>query len=298
MGDPASPAVASSIIAPMVTSNASDQVDYLLLGHVTKDLAPDGARLGGAVAYSGLTAHALGMHVGVVTAAGADLPLDPLGSLHLHCLPSPDSTTFENTYVDGVRHQRVTATARRLAPGDVPPAWAGAAFVHLAPIADELPLDAAAAFPSSRLVCTPQGWLRHWDASGRVAHHPWERILPALQGVQAAVLGWEDVGHDAEAAHQLAKVVPVLVFTAGASGADLFFSGQSAHLDAPAARQVDPTGAGDIFAAAFFVGLLRGEAPMISARRAARIAAQSVEAVGLRGVPSPMDLAALEPTRS
>jgi len=278
----------------MSSPDSSENVEYLLLGHVSRDLTPDGPRLGGAVAYSGLTARALGLTVGVVTAAGTDIGLDPLAGLRLHCLPSSETTTFENVYWEGTRRQRVTATASPLSPSDVPPAWAGAGCVHLAPVADELPLDAGKAFPDARLFCTPQGWLRRWDAEGHVHAHPWQRVIPALEGVHAAVLGWEDIAYDTQAAQALAGLVSILVFTAGASGADLFFDGRTLHIDAKPARQLDPTGAGDIFAAAFFVGLLHGATPLSAARRAAAIAAHSVEAVGLDGVPSARQLAALE----
>ena len=53
-------------------------VDYLVIGHVAHDLAPDGPRVGGTVAYSALTARALGMKVGIVTAVGPETPLDVL----------------------------------------------------------------------------------------------------------------------------------------------------------------------------------------------------------------------------
>jgi sugar/nucleoside kinase (ribokinase family) len=278
----------------MSSPESSENVQYLLLGHVSRDIAPDGPRLGGAVAYSGLTARALGMTVGVVTAAGTDIALAPLAGLQLHCLPSAETTTFENVYVEGTRRQRVIATASPLSPGDVPPGWLGAACVHLAPIADELPLDAGKAFPEARLFCTPQGWLRRWDAEGHVFPHAWQRLLPALLGVEATVLGWEDVDHDVDAVRALAGMVPILVLTAGPSGADLFCEGRSTHIEAPQARQVDPTGAGDVFAAAFFVGLLRREPPLAAAQRAAAIAARSVEAVGLDGVPSASQLATFE----
>ncbi len=44
-----------------------DPVDYLVIGHIARDLTPSGPRLGGTVAYSGLTARALGLRVGIVT---------------------------------------------------------------------------------------------------------------------------------------------------------------------------------------------------------------------------------------
>jgi sugar/nucleoside kinase (ribokinase family) len=50
--------------------------------------------------------------------------------------------------------------------------------------------------------------------------------------------------------------------------------------------EVDPTGAGDVFAAAFFVRLLNTRDPWEAARFANRMAAISVTRPGVAGVPS------------
>ncbi len=269
-------------------------VDYLLLGHITKDLTPEGHRLGGTVAYSGRLAQAMGLQVGVVSAAASDIDLSPLDGLCLHVVLSPETTTFENSHVAGMRRQRIHARARPLEAGDVPERWRLARLVHMAPVADELPLDLAKKFPSAAVFATPQGWLRQWDKDGYVTHHPWYRLLPALAGVRAAVLGWEDIAWEAQAAQALAEALPILVLTSGASGADLFRAGKRIHIDAPPAQEVDPTGAGDVFAAAFFIGLGHGDDCLVAARRAARVAAISVTAPGLAGIPSPDQLASLQ----
>lgn len=52
------------------------------------------------------------------------------------------------------------------------------------------------------------------------------------------------------------------------------------------AREVDPTGAGDVFAAAFLVSLRRREAVATAARFAAAAAAISVEGFGLGAIPT------------
>ena len=43
--------------------------DYLVIGHVSKDLLPngEGARAGGTATYSALTAQKLGLQAGVIT---------------------------------------------------------------------------------------------------------------------------------------------------------------------------------------------------------------------------------------
>jgi len=84
-------------------------IDYLLIGHVTQDLTPQDAVLGGTAAFAGLTAHTLGMRVGIVTAAAADTDLRPLNNLQVHCLRSEVTSTFQNTYGPQGRVQTILA---------------------------------------------------------------------------------------------------------------------------------------------------------------------------------------------
>jgi len=71
-----------------------EPVDYLVIGHVAHDLTPDGFRLGGTAAYSALTAQALGLRVGIVTASGPETSLAALNDIPTLALESPSSTTF------------------------------------------------------------------------------------------------------------------------------------------------------------------------------------------------------------
>ena len=58
------------------------------------------------------------------------------------------------------------------------------------------------------------------------------------------------------------------------------------QFSAPPQREVDPTGAGDIFAAAFFINLYETDDPWASARFANQVAALSVTRRGLASVPT------------
>src|SRR5688572_31053678 len=83
--------------------------DYLVIGHVTKDVTPDGGYvLGGTVSFSSLTAQRLGRRAAVLTRCER-LPdlreyLETQG-VALHRVPADVTTTFENVYKDGHRTQ-------------------------------------------------------------------------------------------------------------------------------------------------------------------------------------------------
>jgi sugar/nucleoside kinase (ribokinase family) len=263
--------------------------DLILVGHLARDLTPGGERLGGTAAYAGLTAHALGRRVGLLTAADPGLDLSPLAGLTIHVVPSTRSTTFENRYTAAGRQQILHARAVPLRVEDVPPAWRDVKHVHLAPIANEIDPAMLAAFPGSRVYLTPQGWLRRWDAEGVVRLESWEALLPFLAGASALVLSLEDLGGDEGAIDPLARHCPIVAVTRGARGATVAAQGQVHHLPAPAMVELDPTGAGDVFAAAFFVSLAAGMDAWEAGRRANLLASHSVGGVGLGGVPAPVD---------
>ena len=69
---------------------------------------------------------------------------------------------------------------------------------------------------------------------------------------------------------------PVVCTTLGAAGARL----GSERIPAPEVEEVDPTGAGDTFAAAFVVATMGGAEPLEAARSAVSIAAEAVRHLG------------------
>jgi sugar/nucleoside kinase (ribokinase family) len=73
-----------------------------------------------------------------------------------------------------------------------------------------------------------------------------------------------------------------MVLTAGAEGCTVFMAGESRHIPAPGVIEVEATGAGDVFAAAFLVRLWQTAGnPWEAARFANELAAQSVTQRGL-----------------
>jgi hypothetical protein len=73
---------------------------------------------------------------------------------------------------------------------------------------------------------------------------------------------------------------PLVCTTLGPRGARVQWDGASELVAAPEANEVDPTGAGDTFAAAFAVATLNGAEPVEAARAAAILAASAVEHLG------------------
>lgn len=267
-------------------------IDYLVVGHIAADLTPAGPALGGTAAYAGLTASALGLRVGALTSVSPDLDLAPLAALDLEIVPSPQSTTFENRYGPEGRAQFLHARAAGLEPRHVPPEWRSPRIAHLGPIAGEVDPAMGGLFAGSLLGLTPQGWMRSWDGAGRVTPGKWSGNERLLGAAAAVVLSTEDVGGDEHEIESLAHACRLLVVTDGPKGARVFWNRDQRRVPAPAVSEVDPTGSGDVFAAAFFIRLYQTRDPWESARYANLLASASVSRRGIAGAPTPQEVEA------
>lgn len=270
----------------MLTTTHLQPVDYLVIGHVSQDLTPNGTMLGGTASYSSLTARTLGLRVGILTSHAPGVNLSELDGIQIVNIPAEASTTFENVITPQGRVQHLYHVASKLDLWAVPEVWRRTPIVHLGPIAQETEPALARAFPDSLLGLTPQGWLRTWDADGRVFPTEWPEASFVLGYAGAAVISVEDVQGDESRIEEMAAAVRILAVTEGANGARLYWNGDVRRFRPPTFTEVDPVGAGDIFAAGFFHRLHTTRDPWEAARFATHLAAYSVTRRGLKGIPT------------
>lgn len=262
-------------------------LDYLIIGHVARDITPDGWTWGGTAYYAAITAQRLGARVGVVTAAAeADALRAALPDIDLHIVPTERTTTFENRYRGDERDQILHHAAPPLTLADIPDAWRSTRLIHIAPIAQEIAPEVLTELADSFLGVTPQGFLRDWDAAGRVAYRPLPDDDTRFGTVDVLVFSAEDVGHDLAAMQSLIKTVPLAVVTQAADGVSVYHQGQVYPMPSRAATVVDPTGAGDVFAAAYFLDLYQHHHPLEAAAFANVVASFAIEAQGTAGIPT------------
>ena len=279
-------------------------IDFLAIGNLTRDTTPQGFRLGGTVSFAAFTARRLGWRPGVLTRASLDgletdgrpgragmrrttgLPDTPLAGVPVHLMPSPVTTTFTNIYTESGRTQVIEAVADPVTPDGLPPEWAETPVVLLGSIAREIPPSWADMFPASLLGIAPQGHMRRWDAAGHVVPDRWENAGPLLRRADAVILSREDVGGDDAYIAELAAQTRLLIVTDGWHGATVYKNGEATRIPARAAREVDPTGAGDVFAASFLLRLAETGDPLIAARFANVVASLSIEAPGMDAIPT------------
>jgi sugar/nucleoside kinase (ribokinase family) len=265
--------------------------DFVAIGHVTLDRFGDEVRPGGAALYSAVTAHRLGLSAGILTSHAADYPLEAIPSrIEVVTLEAPATTVFEYDAVSGDRQQKLVSTARPLAVRDLPDDWREAPLALLAPVAQEVDLRLSAAFEDGSVGAAAQGWLRALDDERRIVTQPWGGAREVLNRVLALFVSAEDLrGHESQLTEWVQRV-PVAVVTAGAAGALLYVNGDRYEVRPRRTREVDPTGAGDVFAAAFLVHYQRHPDPWDAAEAATCAASLSVEGEGWSTVPDAAQL--------
>jgi len=289
------------------------------VGNPTIDLDDDGRRaVGGTVVYSALQAARLGLPALVVgRAAPADLAT--IGAacadeVRLALRPARATTVFHNSRLTEPRRQYLrerggvldvrTDLARAAAivagqdpdaPGPAGPGGRGGpvgpvgpvgvrrqrGILHIAPVARETPATEIVERWEADLVgLTPQGLIRHWDATGAVHLTPLDDSPRLGHAVDVLVTARAELPYLAGLVDVALNAGRIVVVTAGARGCEVWRRGGVDTFPAfPCPSLVDDTGAGDVFTAALLVELYHGR-PLASAVAFAAVAA----ALSLRGI--------------
>ncbi len=268
--------------------NRSLHFDYTTVGHVTIDVLDDGSRrAGGTAFYSAVQAARLGRRTLIVT-RGRPSEIEALlgryrEELELRVLPSARTTTLRTRGSGSARSQSVLA-------------WAGpidaeieldTSILHLAPVARESPSHWRG---RARFVgLTPQGLAREWGDGGAQVRpaRPAPDAAAVAGRCDAVVVNEHERASCAELLAQAAAAGAVVAVTAGAHPTAILEPGRPAlALDVPALEQpVEDLGAGDVFAAAFFIALDDGRstsdaAGFANAAAAVRMSGAGADAIG------------------
>ncbi len=250
-----------------------DSPRVLIAGSITRDtnFVDDEAHAawGGTVLYATRTYHDLGAICRVVTSAAEPIAKHFPNGVELIVSASPVTTTFENTYrADQSRTQRAPHLAPPL-PFDAS-LLDGIDFVHLGPLhPDDL---APEWYGIEQTPCglDVQGLCRR-VVDGEVvadASRQTREIVARMRWLKASVKEWSLLDDPPIADVELA-------LTRGIEGGEVRIGKErSIWRPQPAIAHCDPTGAGDVFFAAYLAHRHRANEPAKAARLAARFTSE------------------------
>jgi sugar/nucleoside kinase (ribokinase family) len=281
-----------------------DAYDVAVVGHFSIDsiiipsqLAPV-KTLGGAVAYTSLTAQQLGCNVVVLSKVGDDFPqvyMRRLKRWGIDCsrvrrLESAQTTSFMLTYDEQLSNRsiKIVAIAPPLTTTDV----AGAPeskVIHIAPIANEVTNEVAEQLrkKARTLSLDPQGLLRVFDSQGQVMLRPTHnmKILEMVDVYKSSIeeilvlTGKPDIASAIGVVHSFG--VKLVLVTLSQEGVLLSTGEGMYRIPAyPNRRVVDPTGAGDVFIGGFIAEYIHKKDPVWCSCVGAAAASVALEHVG------------------
>ena len=104
-----------------------------------------------------------------------------------------------------------------------------------------------------------------------------------------------DIGFDQSLIDPLRSLFPLLILTKGNAGAEIYWQEKTIPIPVEPKMEVDPTGAGDIFATAFMINYaLKGKKLIESAQVASALAAISVTRSGIEGIPTEAEIQSIQ----
>lgn len=267
-------------------------VDYLAVGHVTLDRQEDGATLpGGTALYGAVQAARLGLRVALVTSGQSTevaAALRPFrAGVDVLVLPAPATTTFANRGIGSARRQSVHAWAGPIDLSSASGQFERARIIHLGPVAQEIPIDSIPPIPAGTLLgVTPQGWLRAWGPDGAVRRVKLELPREFVARIDALILSESEQREATDVIAGVRASGGIVIVTLGERGCLVETASDRWHVPTDPVDVVDDTGAGDVFAATFFVARSEGRDPRAAAAYANVAAGLSIGGPGASHVPT------------
>jgi len=256
-----------------------------LVGSLSRDLV-DGrpARPGGAVYYAAKALRLLGRRAEVLTkCAASDRAL--LRSLVAFGLPvtwsaARETTSFAFSYEGDQRQMTVAAVGDPWRPEEIEGALAGVRWLHVgALLRSDFPPDTLAELARGRklsldahaLVRSPEVGPLKLDADFDSSLLQYVQILKLSQEEAEALLG------EVNETTISTLGVPEVVVTLGHAGSIVFAGGKFEQIQARPLGGIDPTGAGDSFAAAYLAARSTAHTPVGAAQRASTLVTGMLE---------------------
>ncbi len=270
---------------------------FVAIGNVAIDKGlQDRSISGGPVLYSSLLAAKLGLESIAITTFGEDF-LSVMPDWHtvsVHSRTCPETTTFSLTYTsDGTRELFLKKEGGIIETDMLLPEIRDADVIFLCPLAHEIspeliPFITKENNGNGLIVVGPQGWLRSWEqGGGKVSLQPWKEAKAILQYADILVISEEDVQDNQKLVEEYRVAIKgIMVVTQGPKGATAYQGREVFSQPAYPVAVVDPTGAGDIFAAAFAISWRETSSVEKALRFANAAASLAIEAVGTSGIPT------------
>lgn len=252
-------------------------IDIITMGHIMKEmiLFPNytvGPILGGASAYSSVVASILGLKVGIVSKIGKDMPLELLEPLY------KSGVYIEGLKIEGkhsrishlIYHNNGTKTMKYIKKGrpivfsDIPDYFINAKIIYICPQEKEISLKTIKKiFSKNKKIGAELGGFggAHWSHHSKRDLNYIKKFLPYFNIVKLSkedsMFLFKELNEEKIVKTILSYGVEICILTLAEKGAIIAKDSEIFIIPSLTKNPVDFTGAGDCFAASFFVNFLQ-----------------------------------------
>ncbi len=237
---------------------------FLAVGNVSLDQTKAGNVPGGPVLYSTLAAKKLGWSPIAITSFGPDFyqVQPPLDGIELRVQQASTTLTLRLSYDTSGNREITVVTAGDKLRLETLDLASKPDVLFLCPTlndyTEEQALELIKRYSSSYVAVAPQGWMRSVDKNGVIKPKVWEAGSKLLPYVDLMVVSVHDISGFDGLVHSYIKVIGkkrsldgIIVLTQGSQPNQVFAGLHQIIMNTIPTQEVDPTGAGDVFAAMF-----------------------------------------------
>ncbi len=262
------------------------KISLLCVGLCCHDVKGKGLILGGTASYCSLFAKTQDLEIQVLTSVGDDFEFYDRffdAGIPIHNIVALRTTVFENIYAGAARMQYMHARAGDIALSDLPEEVMDNDIVLVGTIANEVNLSEVSLLNGSFTVGALQGSMRTWNEEGLIGATPLDYTI--LENFDLIILSEDDIAGLDRPIEQIRAQIEHLVITRGAKGASVYLNGKEFFYPSFPAREVDATGAGDLFTIAYLLEYYRTNDATQACIYAQCAASLIVEVVGNSEIP-------------
>lgn len=269
-----------------------------LIGNPTRDHIVNGPTsvkaFGGTVLYAGVFLARSGHEVTIIGKGDEEMEnwIEHQGIITTHFHQTSRIVEFDNVYVHNQREQ-FARRGEKIYLAEVPDAAFRSEAILIGSVLQEVDPEIVRAPRQALLMLEAQGFMRHLTPDGKVLQcRSGDAVIAVrycdilkVDQAEAAVLTATTEADTA--ARDLYQMGPkIVIVTCGEKGVTIFDGSQMIRIRAPQTDLIDPTGAGDVFGAAFLIKYLQTEDLIEAGLFASAAAALSMNEFGTAAVPS------------
>jgi 1D-myo-inositol 3-kinase len=260
-----------------------NRLKIIVIGHITLDEYNNKLIPGGSAYYCSQTYLALGAQVKLISIIGDDFNFNEVfNGMGTFIKRKGKTTQFKNIYRKNCAREQISlAQAEPISYEGIPEDFKECDILHLVPVLGEVDIKKWVTLIKSKFVAIGlQGWLRSINSSKMVLSKKCTLSDEEYKKIDLVCMSEDDIIDQPDLLEKVIKLVHIVALTRGIKGCYFYRDGVKFSYGTFSTNEVDPTGAGDVFASGLVLSLALGKSDVEACHIGAGLASVIIEDIG------------------